>query len=217
MLENRDYMRRTPDGFRWSATVVLLVVNAVAFILQLTVLPHVIHESYLALSLEGLRRGYVWQLLTFQFLHAGWLHLILNCWALYMFGRDVEWTLGKARFITLYFSSGVVGGLFQEFVALIWPHYFGSAVVGASAGIFGVVSAFAMLFPERPLMLLILFVIPLKMRAKYLLLINLLLTALGLSFPKSFFGGNVAHAAHLGGILTGLAFIRWREAFQQSH
>lgn len=217
MQENRDYMRRTPDGFRWSATVVLLVVNAVAFILQLTVLPHVIHESYLALSLEGLRRGYVWQLLTFQFLHAGWLHLILNCWALYMFGRDVEWTLGKARFITLYFSSGVVGGLFQEFVALIWPHYFGSAVVGASAGIFGVVSAFAMLFPERPLMLLILFVIPLKMRAKYLLLINLLLTALGLSFPKSFFGGNVAHAAHLGGILTGLAFIRWREAFQQSH
>jgi membrane associated rhomboid family serine protease len=217
MQENRDYMRRTPDGFRWSATVVLLVVNAVAFILQLSVLPHVIHESYLALSLEGLRRGYVWQLLTFQFLHAGWLHLILNCWALYMFGRDVEWTLGKARFITLYFSSGVVGGLFQEFVALIWPHYFGSAVVGASAGIFGVVSAFAMLFPERPLMLLILFVIPLKMRAKYLLLINLLLTALGLSFPKSFFGGNVAHAAHLGGILTGLAFIRWREAFQQSH
>lgn len=217
MLENRDYMRRTPDGFRWSATVVLLIVNAGAFILQLTVLPHVIHESYLALSLEGLRRGYVWQLLTFQFLHAGWLHLILNCWALYMFGRDVEWTLGKARFITLYFSSGVVGGLFQEFVALIWPHYFGSAVVGASAGIFGVVSAFAMLFPERPLMLLILFVIPLKMRAKYLLLINLLLTALGLSFPKSFFGGNVAHAAHLGGILTGLAFIRWREAFQQSH
>jgi membrane associated rhomboid family serine protease len=217
MLENRDYMRRTPDGFRWSATVVLLVVNAVAFILQLTVLPHVIHESYLALSLEGLRRGYVWQLLTFQFLHAGWLHLILNCWALYMFGRDVEWTLGKARFITLYFSSGVVGGLFQEFAALIWPHYFGSAVVGASAGIFGAVSAFAMLFPERPLMLLILFVIPLKMRAKYLLLINLLLTALGLSFPKSFFGGNVAHAAHLGGILTGLAFIRWREAFQQSH
>jgi membrane associated rhomboid family serine protease len=217
MLQNRDYLRRMPDGFRWSATMVLLIVNAVAFILQVTVLPHVIHESYLALSLEGLRRGYVWQLLTFQFLHAGLLHLILNCWALYMFGRDVEWTLGKARFITLYFSSGVVGGLFQEFVALIWPNYFGSAVVGASAGIFGVVSAFAMLFPERPLVMLILFVIPLNMRAKYLLLINLLLTALGISFPKSFFGGNVAHAAHLGGILTGLAFIRLREEFQQSH
>jgi membrane associated rhomboid family serine protease len=216
MLQNRDYLRRMPDGFRWSATMVLLIVNAVAFILQVTVLPHVIHESYLALSLEGLRRGYVWQLLTFQFLHAGLLHLILNCWALYMFGRDVEWTLGKARFITLYFSSGVVGGLFQEFVALIWPNYFGSAVVGASAGIFGVVSAFAMLFPERPLVMLILFVIPLNMRAKYLLLINLLLTALGIAFPQSFFGGNVAHAAHLGGILTGLAFIRWREAFQQS-
>jgi membrane associated rhomboid family serine protease len=216
MLEDRDYMQRTPGGFRWSATIVLLIVNVVAFILQVTVLPHVIHEGYLALSLDGLKRGYVWQLLTFQFLHAGWIHLILNCWALYMFGRDVESALGKARFLTLYFSSGVVGGLFQEFVALIWPQYFGSWVVGASAGIFGVVSAFAMLFPERQLVMLLVFVIPINMRAKYLLLINLLLTALGISFPKSFFGGHVAHAAHLGGILTGLAFIRFREEFRRT-
>ena len=214
MLENRDYMRRTPDGFCWSATVVLLAINVVAFLLQITLLPHVIHEGYLALSLEGLQRGYVWQLLTFQFLHAGPLHLIMNCWALYVFGRDVESVLGKAKFLALYFFSGIVGGLFQELAALIWPQYFGSAVVGASAGVFGVVSAFAMLFPERPLMLLLLFVIPLNMRAKYLLLVNLLLTALGISFPQSLFGGHVAHAAHLGGILTGLAFIRFREEVQ---
>jgi membrane associated rhomboid family serine protease len=214
MLENRDYMRQSPDayGSRWSATVVLLIVNAVAFVFQKTALPHLIDERlYLDLSLDGLRHGYVWQLFTFQFLHGGWLHLILNCWALYIFGREVEWTLGKARFLTLYFSGGVIGGLFQALVALIWPHYFNSAVVGASAGIFGVVSAFAMLFPERQLTMLIMFILPVNMRAKYLLVINLVITALGIAFPETLFGGNVAHAAHLGGILTGLAFIRLRE------
>jgi hypothetical protein len=103
----------------------------------------------------------------------------------------------------------VVGGLFQEFVALIWPAYFGSAVVGASAGILGVVAAFALLFPERSLTLLIAFVIPVNLRAKYLLVFSLVMAALGISFPQSIFGGGVAHAAHLGGILTGLAFIRF--------
>lgn len=216
MLENRDYMRE-PESYgsrTWSATVVLLIVNAVAFVLQYTVLPLLIPEGYLALSLEGLKRGFVWQLLTFQFLHSGVLHLLMNCWALFMFGREVEGILGKARFVALYFSSGVVGGLFQALVALIWPNYFDSAVVGASAGVLGVVAAFAMLFPERVLTMLILFVIPVNMRAKYLLLLTLALAALGLSFPHSIFGGNIAHAAHLGGILTGLAFIRLREHFQ---
>jgi len=217
MLENRDYMRRSEAGFRWSATIVLLGINVVAFLLQKLVLSHLIDErEYLDLSLGGLRRGYVWQLLTFQFLHGGLLHLVFNCWALYVFGRDVELTLGKPRFLALYFCAGVVGGLFQVLVALFWPNYFDSAVVGASAGIFGVVSAFAMIFPERTLTMLLFFVIPISLRAKYLLVINLVLTALGISFPQSFLGGNVAHAAHLGGILTGLAFIRLREEFEQS-
>jgi membrane associated rhomboid family serine protease len=218
MLENRDYMRQPQTNYRWSATVVLLAVNITVFVLQKilekTLANPFFVDNYFALSLEGLRHGYVWQLLTFQVLHAGWLHLFFNCWALFVFGREVEEILGVPRFLLLYFSSGVIGGLFQEFTALIWPNYFGSAVVGASAGIFGIVSAFAMFFPERQLTLLIFFVIPVNMRAKFLLWISLLLAALGISFPNSFFGGNVAHAAHLGGILAGLAFVRMREEFQ---
>jgi membrane associated rhomboid family serine protease len=214
MLENRDYLREPAYGPRWSATVVLLAVNVAVFLLQITVLSRVIHEDYLALSLDGLRSGFVWQLITFQLLHAGWLHLLLNCWALYMFGREVEWALGKAQFLALYFSSGVVGGLFQSLVALLWPHYFSSAVVGASAGVLGVVSAFAMLYPERRLTLLLFFVLPVNMQAKHLLWLSLLLAALGIALPNSALGGNIAHAAHLGGILTGLACIRLREEFQ---
>jgi len=204
-------MRQQPESFsfRWTATVVLLIVNAVVFVVQMGVLRTSFVDQYLALSLDGLRHGFYWQLLTFQFLHGGFLHLAMNCWALYMFGREVEWTLGVPRYLTMYFLSGIVGGLFQEFVALIWPQYFGSAVVGASAGILGVVAAYASLFPERTLTLLLAFVIPVNLRAKYLLLFSLALAALGISFPKSIFGGGVAHAAHLGGILTGLAFIRF--------
>ena len=216
MLENRDYMRQQPESysFRWSATVVLMIVNAVIFVVQVGVLRTSFVNQYLALSLDGLRHGFVWQLLSFQFLHGGILHLVMNCWALYVFGREVEWTLGLPRYLTMYFLSGVVGGLFQEFGALmasytksdpssVWT-YFAAPVVGASAGILGVVAAFAMLFPERTLTLLIAFVIPVNLRAKYLLLFSLVMAALGISFPESVFGGGVAHAAHMGGILTGL-------------
>lgn len=207
MLEDRDYMRQSYGRFRWSVTLTLVVVLVVAFITQRYVLPNSVDWNDLALSLDGIKKGHVWQLLTFQFMHAGWLHLLFNAWTLYMFGREVEWTLGKAKFLALYFSSGIIGGLFQLLAAFVWPNYFGGGVLGASAGIFGVVAAFAMLFPEQMLTMLLFFVIPINMKAKVLLFISLGVTALGIAFPGSF-GPNVAHAAHLGGILTGMAFIR---------
>ncbi len=207
MLEDRYYMRQ--PGFRrfWSATVVLLVVNVVAFILQ-NVLERYIGfpvDAYFALSVEGLRHGFAWQLLTYQFMHGGWLHLLLNCWAIYVFGRDVEETLGRPRFLTLYFSSGIIGGLFQALAGVLVDGHFAAPVVGASAGAFGLVAAFATLYPERPLMLLLFFVIPLSMRAKFLLLFSALLAVLGILFPMD----NIAHAAHLGGMITGILFGRY--------
>jgi len=215
MLEDREYMRESPRGFQWSATIGLLILNGVAFLLQITVLPHLIHEDHLALSLEGLRRGYVWQLFTFQLLHSGWMHLLLNCWALYVFGREVELALGKPRFLLLYFTSGVGGGLLHAFAAFVWPRYFDTLVVGASAGVFGVVSAFALLWPDRRLTLFLFYVIPVNLQARTLLIAELVMTGLGIAFPTSqlimAIFGNTAHVAHLGGILAGLAFVRWSE------
>ena len=214
-LADRYYMRQPRGGLNWSATVALVVALVIAFILQLTVVPGEFAGRYLALSLPGLKEGFVWQLLTFQFMHAGLIHLLLNCWAIYVFGREVEWMLGKARFLALYFSSGFLGGLLQMLAAALWPDHFGGAVVGASAGGFGLVAAFAALDPERQLTMLLYFVLPLRMRAKTLLWLCLGLTGLGIAFPTSFFGGNIAHAAHLGGILTGLAWIKlgWHRDF----
>jgi membrane associated rhomboid family serine protease len=215
MLSERDYMRE-PSRRRWlSATIVLIAINIVAFAFQYSLLPKLIDPGYLALSLWGLQHGFVWQLLTYQFMHGGVPHLLLNCWALFVFGRGVEWAVGKTRFLILYFSGGIIGGLLQVLAAVLWPHYFRptEASVGASAGIFGVVASFAMLFPEQRLVMLLFYVIPINMRAKSFLWVVLVITALGISFPDSklalLLGRNVAHFAHLGGILTGLAFTRF--------
>jgi membrane associated rhomboid family serine protease len=210
MLENRDYMRQPRYRPRWSATSVLLVVNIVLFICKIASRNPLLVDNYFALSIEGLKHGYVWQLLTFQFLHSGWVHLLLNCWALFVFGREVENILGLRRYLTLYFSGGIAGGLLHVALALLWPARFGSAVAGASAGILGIVAAFAMLFPERDLTMLLFFIIPVNLRAKYLLWISTAVAVLGIAFPNSqALGADVAHAAHLGGILTGVIFIRY--------
>jgi membrane associated rhomboid family serine protease len=200
-------MRRPAFRGSWSATVALLVVNVVAFILQSAVDRFSSFPIYgwFALSVDSLRQGFVWQLLTYQLMHGGVLHLLLNCWAIYVFGREVEETLGRKSFLTLYFTSGVIGGLFQALAGVLLDGSFAAPVVGASAGAFGLIAAFATLYPERPLMLLLFFIIPLNMRAKFLLLFSALLAVFGIVFPK----GNIAHAAHLGGIIAGIVFVRY--------
>jgi len=207
MLADRYYMRRQPFRIPWSATLVLLIVNVVVFLGQVVyrnLSGHLIPGD-LALSVEGLRHGFVWQFLTYQFLHGGWIHLLVNCWVIFIFGREIEAALGRKSFLTLYFSSGIVGGLVQALAGVLLGGRFAAPVVGASAGAFGLVAAFAVLYPERPLMLLLFFIIPLSMRAKFLLLFCAIVAGVGL------FSGmdNIAHAAHLGGMLTGIVFIRY--------
>jgi len=203
MLEDRLYMRQTPFDTRRSATVMLLIALVAAFFLQFG-LSRVFGFSvvkYSALSLWGLKHGYVWQLLTYQFMHANLLHLFFNGWAVYVFGRDVEMALGRKSFLTLYFSSGIVGGIAQALAGLVSSDYFGAPVVGASAAAFGLTAAFAMLFPDR--VLLLFFVLP--MRAKWLLALCFALALYGMLSPPD----GTAHVAHLGGMLTGLFFIRY--------
>jgi membrane associated rhomboid family serine protease len=205
MLEDRDYMRQ-PIYYRprVSFTVALLIVCAIVFIVECVTCgypPLFLPDNYFALSVEGLKRGYVWQLLTYQFMHAGLLHIFFNSWVIYVFGREIEETLGPQKFLALFLTSGVMGGIFQALAGWIWPRYFGGAVVGASAGAFGLVAAFAILYPERELALVF---PPVILRAKTLLIFSAVLVLFGIAFPI----GNIANAAHLGGMLTGIVFVR---------
>lgn len=192
-----------------SATTLLLIINVAAFLLEAILYgypPNLLQGPPLALRADQVLRGYVWELLTYQLLHGGLLHILLNCWGIFVFGRDVEAALGKRRFFILYFTSGAVGGLLQVLASLSLSGRFPMAVpvVGASAGLFGLVAAFAMMYPHRTLTLLLFFVIPVTLRAKTLLMISGAIAILGVLFP----GSHIAHAAHLGGMLAGMVFIR---------
>jgi membrane associated rhomboid family serine protease len=212
MLADRSYMRRESPTPQWSPTIALIVLNIVVYLIQATS-PNLKDQisTYFALSKEGLSHCYVWQLLTFQFLHGGLPHLIINMFGIYIFGRPVEERLGKAAFLKLYLASGVLGGLLQAALAFALPVHFVGSTVGASAGVCGLVAAFALLDPNATLLLF--FVLP--VRAKYVLIgsiaisVGLIVTA-GKPTPGE---PGVAHAAHLGGFLGGIAYVRWSSWF----
>lgn len=227
-MRRRDYHSAgwSPStSSRWSWTVILLVTYAVVFLLELASRQFFPHNllfqgreiftpsgpeflpGYLPLSLEGIKHGYLWQLFTYQFMHEGWMHILLNSWVIYMFGREMEAVLGGKKFLALMLSSGAVGGIFQVIVAAIWPQYFGGSVVGASACGFGLIAAYATMFPDRELTMLLLFFIPVHMRARTLLIACVAIAVAGFAFHDVFMP-HVAHLAHLGGMAMGWFFVR---------
>jgi membrane associated rhomboid family serine protease len=158
--------------------------------------------DYLALTSYGVKHGWVWQLLTFQFLHANILHLLGNLLSFWFLGRAVEGYLGRQRFAIALFGCGAVGGLFQGLLMLAFPNYYGGYVLGASAGISGLLAIFALMDPAAEALLY--FVIPI--RVIYLLYVLGGISIFYTIFPM--YAGNVAHAAHLGGILAGVAWVK---------
>lgn len=214
MLDDRSYMRDPAFGKQRSMTVIILVINAVIFVLQEVIgfyFRNIPFNHLFALSWDTLKVGYVWQLLTFQFLHGGLLHILLNSWGIYVFGRAVEDVLGPRNFLRLYLISGVVGGLVHVVGSWLLPNNFGgfyfgahAPVMGASAGLFGLIAAFAALFPERQLTLLLFFVLPVTLTARIMLFASAALAIFGIIVPTD----NIAHGAHLGGLLAGLIYVK---------
>ena len=157
---------------------------------------------YLALSTEGLKHLFLWQFVTFQFLHGSLMHLAGNLIGLYFFGRVVEMRLGLKEFVRIYLLAGIGGGVLQSLLQWLLPQYFGGVVIGASAGVLGLIAAFALMEPEAPVFFN--FFIPL--RAKHLLWIELGISLFFTLVPVS---TGTADAAHLGGILTAIVYMRW--------
>jgi membrane associated rhomboid family serine protease len=189
--------------------LIILILNIIVFFVQFSNgenSPQArAFAEYGALSLGGLKKGFVWQLLTFQFLHGGLPHLVLNSIVLYSFGRPLEEFLGKRSFLSLYLLSGFAGGITQVLLGFVSDRFTGP-MVGASAGICGLVAAFALLSPQSTIYLA--FVIPI--RAIYFLPLVIAVTVMLMLIPSN---DHIAHAAHLGGILAGIAWVRvgWRD------
>lgn len=143
---------------------------------------------------------HLWQLVTYSFLHGGLFHLLLNMFVLWMFGTQMEYIWGSRRFLAYYLICVVGAGLTQLAVTSLGsgPLY---PTVGASGGVFGILLAFGMRFPNQYILLLI---PPIPMKAKYFVLF---LVGLSLFLGVTGSQAGIAHFAHLGGMATGLLVI----------
>src|SRR5262249_14107874 len=152
-----------------------------------------------------------WELITFQFLHIPiWpFHVLFNCFGLYFFGRPIEQVLGSKKFILVYLLSGILGGVLQVLTTLALPRHEDFAVAGASAGICGIIAIFCSLHPMDELTTWIYF-LPITLRAKFFLMALTAFSLFGVIVPFS----DIANGAHLGGILFGMAYVRWGTAWE---
>lgn len=190
-------------------TTTLIVLNVLVFLWEYR-LPYFQKLSLLhqyALQLTTVQQGMWWQFLSYQFLHGGLLHLLFNLLFLHSIGPLLEQTLGARRYLGLYLVSGAFGGGLHVLVAWLSPGHFAAPVVGASAGLCGILAAVCALYAEEKVDVKLFYVIPLRMRAKFLLLAVALVTMGGALFPF----GNVAHLAHLGGLVGGLVALNFMD------
>ncbi len=206
-------MRNTP------VTLALLIAIVVIFVLQLQLPPEALvpvelwpwGHFELGLGNDGqmVTAGFMpWQLVTHAFLHGSWPHLLFNAFALFQFGSAVERVLGSKRFAFFYFFCVIGAGLCQLLVTTVMLDPINPvpvATVGASGGVFGLLLAFAVFYPQAKL---IFFLIPVPVSAKYAVMIyGAIELVLGVSGAQS----GVAHFAHLGGLLFGWLLLRyWR-------
>ena len=145
-----------------------------------------------------------WQVISYAFLHGSVTHLAFNMFALYMFGSEIERLLGPRRYFT-YYMVCVVGAALAQMAMLHLQRGVPTATVGASGGVFGLLLAYGMAFPQRKLMLLF---PPIPMRAwVFVTLYGLVELVLGVTGTQA----GVAHFAHLGGMVAGFLLITyWR-------
>jgi len=161
-----------------------------------------------------------WQIVTHMFMHGGFTHLLFNMFALFIFGSALERVWGAKRFLTYYLLCGVGAFFFYEFTLGIEiyqqmgtfnPNCDLGWVVGASGSVFGLLLGFGMLFPNTQLMLLF---PPIPIKAKYFV-IGYGAIELMMAFNNSP-GDNVAHFAHLGGMLIGYILIKKWQSDRQN-
>ncbi|WP_263771309.1 rhomboid family intramembrane serine protease [Propionivibrio soli] len=142
-----------------------------------------------------------WQVFTYGFVHGGLTHLLVNMYGLYLFGSDVERVWGSQRFLTYYIVCVLSAAALQLVVTTLTGAYY--PTVGASGGIFGLLYAFARLFPQRRLILLF---PPIPMRAPvFVAMYGILELVLGVTGTQE----GVAHFAHLGGLAGGYLYMRF--------
>jgi membrane associated rhomboid family serine protease len=175
----------------------LMIIMGAVFLLQMVVSHRI--SFYLGLvPILVWKKYFLWQLVTYIFLHGGITHILFNLLALWMFGGELESYWGSKKFLRYFFFCGVGAGICT---VIFTPDQF-IPVIGASGAIYGILLAFGWLFPNRLIYIYFLFPIP----AKYMVIIFGLIE---LFSSMEGTGGGVAHLTHLGGLLFGLLYMAY--------
>jgi len=176
----------------------LMIIMGAVFLLQMLVRGR--FELYFGLvSILVWRKYFLWQLLTYNFLHGDFFHIFFNLFSLWMFGGELENYWGSKKFLFYFLFCGIGAGIFT---VVFTPDQF-IPVIGASGAIYGILLAFAWLFPNRPIMLIF---FPIPIPAKYMVIIFGLIE---LFSSSSGTGGGIAHLTHLGGLAFGFFYVAY--------
>lgn len=150
-------------------------------------------------------RGYLWQVVTYQFVHADAIHILINMLSVWMFGVDLERRWGLVAFTKYYLIVGITAGVATVIVSLLpfpWAeNSYGAVTIGASGAVYGLMMAWAIVFPHRTVHLFGIF--PLTARV-FVLIVGVLSMSQAMASSDS----NIAHVAHLGGLLAGWLYLK---------
>jgi membrane associated rhomboid family serine protease len=212
----RRYPSRNPSYSSFSfgpgplspAIKAIIGVNVVVFVLVWLLPPlleQYVHE-YLGLVPSTIFRGFrIWQPVTYMFLHGSIGHILFNMLALWMFGTELERMWGTRVFVRYYFATGIAAAVSTILISLapfaVSAPMFYSPTIGASGAIYGVLLAYGLSFPNRPIYIYFLFPIPAK-------IFVIIMGAIALLSSAGDSGGGIAHITHLGGLVAGYLILR---------
>jgi len=175
----------------------LVVANLAVFVWQsLASAPEIVQIFGLTPYLV-IRKLFLWQVVTYLFLHGDFFHILFNMFALWMFGSELERHWGSREFLKFYLITGIGAGLFS---VVLEPNSL-IPTIGASGAVYGILMAYGMMFPERYIYLYFLF--PVKVKY-FVAALGLLAFVSTLGSP----GSTIAHVAHLGGMVVALLYLR---------
>jgi membrane associated rhomboid family serine protease len=188
-----------------SSALKALIGANVAMFLAMLVLPEPATIDGLGLVPRFfLTRLWIWQPVTYMFLHGGLFHILFNMLGLWMFGAELERIWGTRYFLKFYFVTGVGAGLLTVLISLLPFEFtrplFGAAIIGASGAIYGLLLAYGMYFPDRPIYFFGVFPIPAR-------IFVMIMGAIAFYASLSQVGGT-ANVTHLGGLLVGYLYLK---------
>ena len=181
-------------------TIWLIVINIIVFVLELIFSNAFINLFALTPSL--LMKGYIWQIFTYMFLHADATHIILNMFVLLIFGPKIEMTMGSERFLKFYLICGVGSSLFYLMIIGLGGNV---PMLGASGAIFGILTAYGIMYPRD--IVYVYFLLPMP-AIVFVILFGGLEILLGVLTIGNM-GGGIAYFGHVGGLFTAIILLKF--------